>query len=195
MTKTTTGGKWLPDDIWEMVAPLIPPPKKRRRDGKGRPRLEDRKVLTGIIFVLRTGIPWRHMPPELGCGSGMTCLRRLREWHRKGVFQKLYEVLLAKLHSADKIDWSRAIIDSAKTKAPSGGGKTGSNPTDRRKLGSKIHVLVDAHGIPLAVSLTGANQHDMITQVLPLTDSVAPVRGKKRKTKKATQNSSRRPRL
>lgn len=185
MTKSKTGGKWLPDEIWEMVAPLIPPPKKRRKDGKGRPRLEDRKVLTGIIFVLRTGIPWRHMPPELECGSGMTCLRRLREWHHKGVFQKLYEVLLAKLHSADKIDWSRAIIDSAKTKSPSGGEKTGPNPTDRRKLGSKIHVLVDAHGVPLAVSLTGANRHD-ITQVLPLTDGVTPVRGKKRKTKKTT---------
>ena len=185
MTESKSGGKWLPDEIWELVAPLIPPPKKKRRDGKGRPRLEDRKVLTGIIFVLRTGIPWRHLPPELGCGSGMTCLRRLREWHRKGVFQKLYEVLLAKLHSADKIDWSRAIIDSAKTKAPSGGEKTGPNPTDRRKLGSKIHILVDAHGVPLAVSLTGANRHD-ITQVLPLTDSVAAVRGKKRKTKKKT---------
>lgn len=194
MTRTAAGGKWLPDEIWNMVAPLIPPPKKRRFDGRGRPRLDDRKVLTGIIFVLRTGIPWRHMPPELGCGSGMTCLRRLREWHREGVFQKLYEVLLAKLNSADKIDWSRAVIDSAKTKAPSGGEKTGPNPTDRRKLGSKIHVLVDAHGIPLAVSLTGANRHD-ITQVLPLTDGIVPVRGKKRKTKKKTLNSSRRSRL
>lgn len=194
MTRTAPGGKWLPDEIWNMVAPLIQPPKKRRFDGRGRPRLDDRKVLTGIIFVLRTGIPWRHMPPELGCGSGMTCLRRLREWHREGVFQKLYEVLLAKLNSADKIDWSRAVIDSAKTKAPSGGEKTGPNPTDRRKLGSKIHVLVDAHGIPLAVSLTGANRHD-ITQVLPLTDGIVPVRGKKRKTKKKTLNSSRRSRL
>jgi transposase len=109
MTTTAPGGKWLPDEIWNMVAPLIPPPKKRRFDGRGRPRLDDRKVLTGIIFVLRTGIPWRHMPPELGCGPEMTCLRRLREWHREGVFQKLYEVLLGKLKSADKIDWSRAV--------------------------------------------------------------------------------------
>ena len=185
MKKFGAGGKWLPDEVWEMVAPLIPPPKKRRHRYPGRHRLDDRQVLTGIIFVLRTGIPWRHTPSELGCGSGMTCLRRLREWHRSGVFQKLYEVLLAKLQSADKIDWSRVIIDSAKTKAPSGGEKTGPNPTDRRKLGSKIHVLVDAHGIPLAVSLTGANRHD-ITQVLPLTDGVSPVRGKKRKTKNKT---------
>jgi len=184
MTRETTGGKWLPDEIWELVAPLIPPPKKPDVWGRGRPRLSDKQVLTGIIFVLRTGIPWRHMPQELGCGSGMTCLRRLRDWHRQGVFQKLYEVLLAKLHHADKIDWSRAIIDSAKTKAPSGGEKTGPNPTDRRKLGSKVHVLVDAHGIPLAISLTGANRHD-ITQLIALTDGITPIRGKKRKAKEA----------
>lgn len=185
MKKLAEGGKWLPDEIWKLVEPLIPAPKKRRRRYPGRRRLDDRKVLTGIIFVLRTGIPWRQMPVELGYGSGMTCLRRLGEWHRRGVFQKLYEVLLAKLHSADKIDWSRAVVDSAQTKAPSGGEKTGPSPTDRRKLGSKVHVLVDAHGIPLAITLTGANKHD-ITQVLPLVDEISPVRGKKRKTKKKT---------
>ena len=130
------------------------------------------------------------MPLELGCGSGMTCLRRLREWHRQGVFQKLYDVLLAKLHHADKIDWSRAIVDSAKTKAPSGGEKTGPNPTDRRKLGSKVHVLVDTKGIPLAISLTGANRHD-ITELLTLADGISPVRGKKMKAKKASRTSAR----
>jgi len=94
------------------------------------------------------------------------------------VFQKLYELLLTTLQSADKIDWSRAIIDSAKMKALSGGEKTGPNPTDRRTLGSKLHVLVDARGIPLAISLTGANRHD-ITPVLPLMDGIPSVREKK----------------
>jgi transposase len=113
----------------------------------------------------------------------MTCLRRLKQWHRRGVFQKLYEILLDELNGADKIDWSRALVDSATTKAPSGGEKTGPNPTDRRKLGSKVHVLVDAKGVPLAVKLTGANAHD-ITQIIPLVDEVPLVRGKKRKTSK-----------
>lgn len=140
--------------------------------------LEDRKVLTGMIFVLRTGIPWREMPPELGGGSGMTCLRRLKPWHRTGVFQKLYEILLADLNGADTIDWSRALVDSATTKAPSGGEKTGPNPTDRRKLGSKVHVLVDATGIPLAITVTGAQAHD-VTHLIPLVEEVPPVRGKK----------------
>ena len=126
--------KWLPDDLWERVHPLLPKPRRRRSRYPGRKPLNDRAVLTGIIFVLRTGIPWREMPAELGCGSGMTCLRRLKRWYRNGVFQKLYEVLLAELHGADKLDWSRALVDSATTKAPSGGEKTGPNPTDRRKL-------------------------------------------------------------
>ena len=107
-----------------------------------------------------------------------TCLRRLKRWHRNRVFQKLYKVLLAELNGADKIDWSRALVDGATTKAPSGGEKTGPNPTDRRKLGSKVHVLVDATGIPLALQVTGANIHD-VTQVIPLVDGVPKVRGKK----------------
>jgi transposase len=175
--------KWLPDKLWKRVEPLLPKPKKRRRQYPGRKRLDDRKVLTAIIFVLRTGIAWRELPPELGCGSGMTCLRRLREWQRRGVFQKLYELLLAELNGSDKLDWSRAIADSASGRAPGGGEKTGPSPVDRRKLGSKVHVLVDAKGIPLAIRLTGANSHD-ITQLIPLVDDIPKVKGKKRKTAK-----------
>jgi transposase len=182
--------KWLPDKLWDRIEPLLPALKRRRKKYPGRKPLGDREVLTGIIFVLRTGIPWREMPYELGCGSGMTCLRRLRRWHRRGVFQKLYEILLDELNGADKIDWSRALVDSATTKAPSGGEKTGPNPTDRRKLGSKVHILVDARGVPLAVKLTGANSHD-VTQVIPLVDEVPLVRGKKRKTTKKTRLRSR----
>lgn len=64
-------------------------------------------MLTGILFVLQTGIPWEHLPQEMGCGSGMTCWRRLKEWEEQEVWQQLHEVLLAKLHAADQIDWSR----------------------------------------------------------------------------------------
>lgn len=128
-----TASTWVPDALWERVRSLLPKPRRRRSRYPGRNPIEDRKVLTGMIFVLRTGIPWREMPPELGGGSGMTCLRRLKPWHRTGVFQKLYEILLADLNGADTIDWSRALVDSATTKAPSGGEKTGPNPTDRRK--------------------------------------------------------------
>ena len=189
-----TVSKWLPDDLWERISPLLPKPRRRRTRYPGRKPLNDCNVLTGISFVLRTGIPWREMPAELGCGSGRTCLRRLKRWHRNGVFQKLYEVLLAELNGADTIDWSRALVDSATTKAPSGGRKTGPNPTDRRKLGSKVHVLVDATGIPLAIQVTGANIHD-VTQVIPLVDGVPKVRGKKRPAPTKAGQGSRGSRL
>src|SRR3954464_845813 len=71
------------DKLWQLIEPLIPK-KKRRRDHPGRKRLDDRKVLTGILFVLKTGIPWEYLPRELGAGSGMTCWRRLRDWQAAG---------------------------------------------------------------------------------------------------------------
>lgn len=189
-----TVSKWLPDDLWERVSPLLPKPRRRRARCPGRKPLNDRNILTGIIFVLRTGIPWRELPAELGCGSEMICLRRLTRWHRNGVFQKLYEVLLAELHGADTIAWSRALVDSATPKAPSGGEKTGPNPPDRRKLGSKVHVLVDAMGSPLAIQVTGANTHD-VTQVIPLGDGVPKVRGQKRQATTQAGQGSRGSRL
>jgi transposase len=63
----------------------------RRADHPGRKRLDNRKVLSGILFVLYTGIPWEFLPQELGFGSGMTCWRRLRDWHEAGVWQRLHE--------------------------------------------------------------------------------------------------------
>ena len=104
------------DELWEIVEPLIPRVERRKRH-PGRKRVPDRNVLTGILFVLRTGIPWRDLPQEMGCGSGVTCWRRLVEWQEQGVWQRLHEVLLAKLHAADQIDWQRAAIDSSHVRA------------------------------------------------------------------------------
>jgi transposase len=101
------------------------------------------------------------LPREMGCGSGMTCWRRLRDWQEAGVWQNLHEIFLAKLRESDQINWSRAMVDSASIRAVGGGGKTGPNPTDRRKPGSKHHLITDAQGIPLAAILTGANRHDV----------------------------------
>ncbi len=104
------------DELWELVEPLIPKVPRRHRF-PGRMRLDERKVLTGILFVLQTGIPWEYLPKEMGCGSGMTCWRRLREWQEAGVWQRLHELLLARLHEAERIDWSRAAIDSSHVRA------------------------------------------------------------------------------
>lgn len=111
----------LDDELWEIIEPLLPKPKRRRRRYPGRKPLDNRKVLTGILFVLQTGIPWEYLPAEMGCGSGMTCWRRLRDWHRRGVWKRLHQVLLNKLQAADQIDWSRAVVDSASVRALFGG--------------------------------------------------------------------------
>src|SRR3954465_1002304 len=108
----------VPDALWEIVEPLLPeePPKPTG----GRPPVPDRACLTGIIFVLKTGIPWEDLPQEMGCGSGMTCWRRLRDWQAAGVWQSLHRGLLDELGRADRIDWSRAALDSASVPAKRG---------------------------------------------------------------------------
>ena len=106
------------DELWAVVAPLLPaePPKPKG----GRPRVPDRACLTGIIFVLKSGIPWEMLPQEMGCGSGMTCWRRVRDWQQAGVWESLYQELKDRLGEADKIDWSRASLDSASVQAKKG---------------------------------------------------------------------------
>jgi transposase len=111
----------LPDALWARIAPLLPPEPPKPKGG--RPRVSDRAALTGILFVLKTGIPWEYLPAEMGCGSGMTCWRRLRDWYQAGVWRRLHQVLLEELAQADRIDWDRAALDSAAVPAP-GGAKT-----------------------------------------------------------------------
>jgi transposase len=115
------------DELWALVAPLLPPEPPKPKGG--RPRVPDRACLTGIIFVLKSGIPWEMLPQELGCGSGMTCWRRLRDWHEAGVWDRLHRELLDRLGAADRIDWSRAALDSASI--PAKRGANWSAPTRR----------------------------------------------------------------
>ena len=110
--------KLVSDELWEVVEPLLPP--EPDKSNGGRPRIDDRAALTGIIFVLKSGIPWEMLPQEMGCGSGMTCWRRLQEWHEAGVWEELHKVLLDRLGEAEQIDFSRASVDSASVAAPRG---------------------------------------------------------------------------
>ena len=110
------------DELWARIEPLLPVVPHDPRH-PGRPRLDDRKVLCGILFVLYTGIAWEHLPHELGFGSGMTCWRRLRDWNDAGVWQRLHETLLAELHAAGALDWSRAVVDGSHVRAMKGGPK------------------------------------------------------------------------
>ncbi|MBZ5556416.1 MAG: IS5 family transposase [Acidobacteriia bacterium] len=167
----------LDDALWKRIEPLLPKRRARNRQYAGRAPIPDRAVLTGILFVLRSGIPWRMLPREMGCGSGITCWRRLVRWQRAGVWKRLHVALLTELRQRGRLDLARAIVDSASLRAMPRGKKTGPNPTDRRKAGSKHHVLTDADGIPLVATLTAANRPD-ITELLDLVDAMPPIGGR-----------------
>jgi transposase len=102
------------DAVWQRVQPLLPPPKPRRARYPGRKPIDDRRALTGILYVLKTGIPWEELPQEMGCGSGMTCWRRLQLWQQTGAWPRIEDVLRAALPDADQIDWARASPDRRK---------------------------------------------------------------------------------
>ncbi len=112
----------ISDELWEIIEPLRSV-KKRRFRHPGRKQIDNRKALAAILFVLRTGIPWEYLPQELGWGSGMTAWRRLEAWQKRGVWKKVHGSLLARLQGADKIDWSRVVVDSSSIRALHGGEK------------------------------------------------------------------------
>jgi len=108
----------LPDELWKRIEPLLPPHPPRPKGG--RPPLDDRKVLTGILFVLKTGIQWEYLPQEMGCGCGMTCWRRLRDWTEAGVWPFVLAHLLQELGTAGRINWERASLDATLVPAKKG---------------------------------------------------------------------------
>lgn len=120
------------DELWAAIEPLLPPHPPHPKGG--RPFLADRPALCGIIYVLKTGIDWNWLPLELGCGSGSTCWRRLRDWQEAEVWHRLHRALLDRLAGAERLDWSRVSLDSASVPAKRGArrpGKTrptGANP-------------------------------------------------------------------
>ena len=114
-----SSSRLVDDELWARIEPLI----TKRRGRMGRPRLSDRAALTGILFVLRSGIPWQMLPKEMGCGSGSTCWRRLVLWHRAGVWRRLQTVFLSELRRRGRLDLRWAVVDSSSLRALRGGKK------------------------------------------------------------------------
>lgn len=123
------------DEMWAAVEPLFP--EEPQKPKGGRPRVPDREALGGIVFVLRSGLPWEMPPREVfGC-SGMTCWRRLRDWQEAGLWDRLHQVLLERLHQAGELECSRAALDSQSTAVKKGAPRQGrTRPTEASRAPS-----------------------------------------------------------
>jgi putative transposase len=146
----------IPGNLWARFQVALPPEKAPHT--RGRSIIPYRTVMNGLLFKLRTGCQWKAIPSLFGSAS--TCHRRFQEWEQAGIFVKLLRILLQWYDRVRGIAWNWQVLDSVIVPAPLGGGKTGKNPTDRAKSGTKRHVLTDRRGVPLAVTLSGANEVD-----------------------------------
>ncbi len=155
----------MPDGFFDIAVHHLPPDPPVGPAG-GRPRVRHRTILSVLWFVLVSGCRWEDVPPELGC-SGMGAHRYLRRWEEMGVWDHLHVDLLRLLRQARKFDPDLVIIDAVLVRAFGGGESTGSSPVDRRKKGSKHTLLVDRHGVPLAIRTAGANASDH-RQIIPV---------------------------
>jgi transposase len=133
VTEDAMGKLLVPDELWALVEPILPGHAPSPKGGK--PRTPDRVCLTGILFVLKTGLPWEDFPHEMGC-CGMTLWNRLDEWRAAGVWDALHRLLLDKLRGADAIDFARVVVDSSHVRAAHGGKKPARAPSTAANAGA-----------------------------------------------------------
>lgn len=147
----------VPGKLWRKIKKHLP---KVRRGGRGRPPAENRIVLNGIWYVLWTGCQWKAIERDWFGVSSSVLHERFQTWREQGVFEKVLGAMLRYYGRTRHIRWTWQSVDSRSSPAPLGGEDTGKNPTDRAKLGGKIHILVDQRGAPLSIHVTGANEND-----------------------------------
>lgn len=155
----TPDDSWrIPDELWAQMEPLLPPGEFHPL-GCHNPRVPNRNAMNAILLVLRTGCQWKALKTT-GLCSGSSAHRRFQEWTKAGVFEEFWRQGLLVYDELVGIDWSWLSMDGAMTKAPLGGEKTGPNPTDRAKKGTKRSLLTEAAGIPIGLAVDGANRND-----------------------------------
>ncbi|WSW29904.1 IS5 family transposase [Streptomyces sp. NBC_01003] len=167
----------VPDELWELAAPLLPSFAARPQGGGTAP-CDERADFTAVLYALTSGCAWRHLPPTSGTSPPPpTAHRRLTVWTEAGLWRRLHRAVLDELGAPGEVDRTSAIVDAASVRAKRGS-LTGPNPVDRGKKGSKLHVLSDAQGIPLAVAVSGANMHDSLA-LKPLIRGIPAVRSRR----------------
>ena len=157
--RTTTGFR-ISDELWAVLQPLLPVPLNTHCFGGGRPRVPDRRCADAIFYVLRTGCQWQALDQTELCAHS-TAHDRFQEWVQAGVFLKLWQAGLEQFEETCGIDWDWLSMDGAMTKAPLGGEKNRPQSTDRGKSGVKRSLLTEGHGVPIGLTIEGANRHDM----------------------------------
>lgn len=157
--RTTTGFR-ISEELWAVLAPLLPKRVNTHRFGGGRPRVPDRRCADAIFYVLRTGCQWEALTQTDLCAKS-TAHDRFQEWVVAEVFLQLWHTGVTQFDELQGIDWHWLSMDGAMTKAPLGGGETGPNPTDRAKGGVKRSLLTEGHGVPIGLAVDGANRPDM----------------------------------
>ncbi|WAU82663.1 IS5 family transposase [Streptomyces sp. Qhu-G9] len=164
------------DELWELFRRVVPETVVVRPQGGGRRRAGDRECLTAIVFVATSGCSWRQLPPVFG-PAWPTVYRRFARWTQQRVWARLHRVILNELGAQGGLDWSRFAVDSVSVRALKGQ-LTGPNPTDRGKLGSKIHLIVDRRGLSLSIGISAANLHDS-QALIPLVRGIPPIRSRR----------------
>ena len=149
----------VPRRLWRIIKKHLPAEPKPSPAG-GRPRIGNRAALNGIWYVLWTGCQWKAVHRNWFGASSSVLHERFQTWQVQGVWDAIFRALVKFYRRERHIQWRWQAVDSRACAAPLGGSDTGKNSTDRAKLGSKIHILVDQRGAPLAIDISGANQHD-----------------------------------
>lgn len=144
----------ISDSVWNVIKDCFPV----KKSSVGRPPLDKKLVLEGIIFIMNSGAQWRLMPKKYGSKSAVHATFRL--WIKEKIFEKIMNIARAEYLKSQSEDWQWFATDTSFSKAPLASIWSGKNPTDRGRQGIKKSVIVDKNGAPLAVYVGPANAHD-----------------------------------